>query len=684
MAESKSPQIRLPKDALSRIKLGNAFAEYDRILQDNDVFVRTPAIEAALEPSRGKCFFVGRRGTGKTAITYFLAKHRRTAVQIFPAVFSPLGVSLPVDKLRDTRQRPFRSLVASFSRAMLLEVISEWAKKNLLHLNDLPGTLRRERHFVEDFDFDERVLRFVSDIMESLNSNAEKEWLKQVKRVREIETAMSEIREWDTWDYTLLLDRIDESWDGSDTAVIFLMALMHACVEVSAAVGCVQPKLFLRENIFERVREIDNEFARLETSVVSLDWSRDQLLELVERRLNLPFTTKLALRGPTWDHFFEGPGERSRALVFEYCQERPRDVLTYCEFAIESAQARQQERVTIEDLQSARKRFSDSRLKDLGDEYAENYPQIQLVLERFYGLGKEFTVPGIEMFIQKLLVDQQVKELCGRWLFAYTVPDRFMQLLYNIGFIGLKEHDEIVYRALGPRSSTPPPITANTHAVIHPSYADALSLQDVVIHTLESTLELRKAGLLAELPGSIKLNEYHELLEVLQEDLKTLPWGDESASEYERICGEVLRLCFFRSLTNIEPRVRNVSGRVIRDWIASNRASSGFWEMVRTRFDATQIVWECKNYAALDADAFHQVLYYMTSEIGRFAVLSFRGEIKNHYYEHVSRVARQANSGIVLLLTDRDLLTFIRQAINGKTKEDHIQEIYDRTVRLIS
>jgi len=224
------------------------------------VFVRTPAIEAALEPSRGKCFFVGRRGTGKTAITYFLAKHRRTAVQIFPAVFSPLGVSLPVDKLRDTRQRPFRSLVASFSRAMLLEVISEWAKKNLLHLNDLPGTLRRERHFVEDFDFDERVLRFVSDIMESLNSNAEKEWLKQVKRVREIETAMSEIREWDTWDYTLLLDRIDESWDGSDTAVIFLMALMHACVEVSAAVGCVQPKLFLRENIFERVREIDNEF----------------------------------------------------------------------------------------------------------------------------------------------------------------------------------------------------------------------------------------------------------------------------------------------------------------------------------------------------------------------------------------------------------------------------------------
>jgi hypothetical protein len=188
----------------------------------------------------------------------------------------------------------------------------------------------------------------------ALNKNDEREWLRQVKRVKDIGRAMMELRTWNTFDYTLLLDRIDESWDGSDTAVIFLMALMHACVEVSASVQCVQPKLFLRENIFERVREIDNEFARLETSVVSLDWSREQLLELVERRLILPFPTKLPLRGPTWDYFFEGPGERSRQLVFEYCQDRPRDVLTYCEFAIESAQARRREQVSIEDLQAAR------------------------------------------------------------------------------------------------------------------------------------------------------------------------------------------------------------------------------------------------------------------------------------------------------------------------------------------
>ena len=83
---------------------------------------------------------------------------------------------------------------------------------------------------------------------------------------------------------TLLIDRIDEAWDGTDKAVVFLMAMMHACIELNASSKSLRPLLFLRENIFERVRQIDNEFSRLETSVVSLDWTRELLLEVIERR----------------------------------------------------------------------------------------------------------------------------------------------------------------------------------------------------------------------------------------------------------------------------------------------------------------------------------------------------------------------------------------------------------------
>ncbi|MGA2426592.1 MAG: hypothetical protein ABSG07_21530, partial [Terriglobales bacterium] len=58
---------KLPKGSLKRLTLGQSFAEYDKVLEKSNVFVETPAIRAALDLERSKCFFVGRRGTGKTA-----------------------------------------------------------------------------------------------------------------------------------------------------------------------------------------------------------------------------------------------------------------------------------------------------------------------------------------------------------------------------------------------------------------------------------------------------------------------------------------------------------------------------------------------------------------------------------------------------------------------------------------
>jgi hypothetical protein len=682
MAEKKK-QIQLPKDALSRVSLGHSFAEYDLIRSKPEITVRTPALLAAEDRERSKCFFVGRRGTGKTAITYRLASQRNSA-QILPQVIVPAGLAVGTEDLKDTRQRPFRSLLAAFKRNILEEVLAEWNKKNYLKLADLPCELTRERNLIEDFDFDLRLVKLMEEIVADLAPPREKGWLRQIGRPKDMGKIMDDLSDGKGWEYTLLIDRVDEAWDGSDRAVIFLMALMHACVELTGSVRCVRPLLFLRENIFERVRQIDNEFSRLETFVVSLDWSQSQLVEFVERRLNLPFNSKLPLGGETWNYFFEGAAE-SRKNVFEYCQERPRDVLTYCSFAVEAAQSNRHQQVMIEDMQAARLSFSKSRLKDLGDEYAENYSQLQLVLSRFHGLGREFTVPGITDFIKKLLVDEEVKAHCSNWIFRHTTPEGFIELLYNIGFVGIGDGaGNFQYRSLGARSSTGPAISASTHVIVHPSYAEALGLQNVVVESLSAAINLQSGGMLIDLPEAISLDEYTDRLGRVEDNLKTLPCGQETAGDFEDLVGDVLKLCFFRSLTNVAPKVRNVSGLVIRDWIGANVAHSGFWEIVRQRYQATQVVWECKNYSELSADDFHQASYYMTREIGRFVVIAFRGEVKKHYYEHIQRIASEKEGGVVLPIQESDLKVFVRQARNGKVKESHIQEIYDRTVRAIS
>ena len=678
----KVPRVQLPKDALQRVNLGQAFAEYDLVRTEPDAFVTTPAIQAALDPALGKSFFVGRRGTGKTAITYYLSGRQRKTIHIHPQVLSPMLFPLPPESLADTRQRPFRSLVAAFKRALLVEVLSSWQRCKLVNLSRLPPVLSREQKSIAERDFDLRLLQYVEDICRPLIDEREEEWLREIGLPKRMGIEMSTIAENSpAFECTLLIDRVEDSWDGSDTAMTMLVALMHASVELIASVPPARPLVFLRENVFDRARQIDHEFSRLDTCVVSMDWTRPLLLELIERRLMLPFTTKLALGGPAWGQFFEESEQSpSDSLVFEYCQERPRDVLTYCSFAVESAQAKRQSRIMIDDLLGARKRFSESRLKDLGDEYAENYPQIKLVLERFYGMGREFTVPGVDAFVQKLIVDDELKRHCGSWVFRYTSPELFIRLLYNIGFFGMKQGSKTVFRALGPSASAPPAINADTHVVVHPSYRDALDLRDVVTTSIDKGASWQRAGFLQELPDEIDFASYAEKLADLKARIQNLPLGPDHYVAWEEAVGDTLRLCFYRWLVNVEYQVRDVAGCTRRDWVASNRASSGFWEIIRLRYDAIQVIWECKNEEDLDASDFQQASYYMSDQAGRFVVVAFRGEVKKHYYRHISRIA-QNEKGMVLLLRARDILVFVRQAINGKISENHIQEVFDRTLR---
>ena len=280
---------------------------------------------------------------------------------------------------------------------------------------------------------------------------------------------------------------------------------------------------------------------------MGLDWTDGQLLELVERRLNRELITKFALGGPTWDAFFEQP-DKTKAEIFEYCHRRPRDVLIYVSHAIDMANERPHQRIQLEDVDAARRRFSDNRFKDLGDEYAENYPNISVVLSRFYGLGRRYTPGGIESLIRKLLDDREVIELCGGWLYDHSTMVLFTRLLYNIGFVGLQKPDAPAqFRALGPQETSPPPIFDVDEVVIHKCYWDALDLRDVLIRDLPED-RFGDIGVLYDLPGGLDPVGYQEKLEALTTHLDSIPLGDPGAADFEEAVGDVIKLCFFRAL----------------------------------------------------------------------------------------------------------------------------------------
>ena len=288
-------------------------------------------------------------------------------------------------------------------------------------------------------------------------------------------------------------------------------------------------------------------------------------------------------------------------------------------------------------LEAASKRFSKSRLKDLGDEYAENFANISIVLGRFFGLGRSYTFSGVEAFIKKLLVDEEVKSLCGSWIYDRCQPDAFIELLYAIGFFGVVDDDgRERYRSVGTLSPTRPPATRATVVCIHPSYVDALALQDVLVSELGVDTSLQTDGVVMELPDALSPADFQARVTDLANELQSLPRGQEAARKFEELVGETLRLCFFRQLKNLQPQERSHDGAIRRDWIASVVADRGFWANMRQRYNATQVVFECKNYDELDAGDFQQLNYYLTDAFGGLGFIVFRGEHKPHYFNNVT------------------------------------------------
>ena len=263
--------VQLPRDALSRINLGQAFAEYDKILLRPGIIVETPALRAAFDPDRSKCFFVGRRGTGKTAITrYVRDRDPRRTTPLTPLVFVPEAVPISLSAFSDTRQKPCRTAIQAYTRALINEAISTWLRAGYVTIARVQAEFSRERNLIEQFDFDGRLLHYFDEAFEALASN-EREWMRFMNRVRDLGTSITKLAAETQLTCTIVIDRLDEAWDGSEKAVLFLMALMHACVQISTSIPSLRPLLFLRENIFERIRQIDNEFARLNRHSHSCD-----------------------------------------------------------------------------------------------------------------------------------------------------------------------------------------------------------------------------------------------------------------------------------------------------------------------------------------------------------------------------------------------------------------------------
>ena len=168
-------------------------------------------------------FYVGRRGTGKRLVTFFLTnKHPKNTLTLIPKLLSSGDAFVSSEWDKRVRQKPFNTLVSSFVRAILDESVLAWKKQGLFTFRSADGSeLTRERNLIEQYEFDLRLLTLIGEGFGYLSGNNAKEWLKFRNRPEKLASEISaEYNSRPRMQQIVLIDRLDDEWDDSDKAVI--------------------------------------------------------------------------------------------------------------------------------------------------------------------------------------------------------------------------------------------------------------------------------------------------------------------------------------------------------------------------------------------------------------------------------------------------------------------------------
>ena len=199
----------------------------------------------------------------------------------------------------------------------------------------------------------------------------------------------------------VLLDRLDEEWDGSPRAHKLLVGLLMAAKEINDRFAGppgkrqVRVLLFLRSDIYDALRYDDKDKHR--SSEQHLVWTADTLHELVTRRLP---------PGVTPDALFsvdQMPGTETPpfAYLVERTFLRPREVLQFLSECIQRA-GPDSARISVDDIAEAEAQFSRWKLDDLKQEYAKSLPALAPLLDALHQQLDRFNSIGeLEALLSK-------------------------------------------------------------------------------------------------------------------------------------------------------------------------------------------------------------------------------------------------------------------------------------------
>lgn len=260
--------------------------------------------------------------------------------------------------------------------------------------------------------------------------------------------------------YYVAIDKLDEDWVEDRLRFRLIRALIETSLDF-ARITNVKIVIALRNDLLDRVfrytRDAGFQEEKYRTSSLYLAWTRDQLIEVLDRRIGVLVREKYTKQDVTYDKLL--PKRIGKQSTIDYMlartHMRPRDIIQFFNACIRHADGKAT--ISARVIREAEGTYSRERLRALADEWFGLYPNLMHLAKLLANRREVFAVKEIpfseleENYLQ-LLVSGQGKE--GLDLnFMTTLFEGGMDLreyretvvliFYKVGLLGLKIDEQM-------------------------------------------------------------------------------------------------------------------------------------------------------------------------------------------------------------------------------------------------
>jgi hypothetical protein len=378
---------------LADVRLGAPDAEADRRLAD--YFLSTPHVESALHLRR--TLFLGKKGAGKSALFTQLPRLVTQAGHLSTKVIPVTPDQYAWNTLREYQEAGLLPEQAhanawKFTLAIEASAALTTVPENSLKSAEAIAALARLKQFVKENygDTAPSLVKTAAQLLKGIRSfnvsafgfgaGMSRAAEEQPITPQIIESVLASIAAVAAeTGVVIALDKLDDSWEGSDNSKQLLIGLLKAAKDIndkykgeSIASG-LAVLVFLRADIYEGLRFDDKDKYRVAEE--SIDWSPDLLKDMVRERL----PAKVGV-----DDLFEPGDMRGSISPFNYIVKRtflrPREVLQFLDECIRRA-GPGATLITKDQIREAEERYSSWKVDDLKQEYRRLYPEFDDIVE---------------------------------------------------------------------------------------------------------------------------------------------------------------------------------------------------------------------------------------------------------------------------------------------------------------